>query len=209
MALDASPLGREQLIDEDDGLRGLATASTALAIVVTVATVLALPVTATAALQYAGGDRIDPLLAWLGAGTAIIATGALLPAWIVTALWLRAARRRLERRDQWHFGFGTTSGFLSWVVPLANFYWPYPIVRELHHTAVDGARRVRVGLGLWWTCWIGSFLAGRIEGRVFDDQGRGDPATATIVWGVVATALTVVACVQWVRIVRTTTDAVG
>ncbi|GAA5151054.1 hypothetical protein GCM10023340_29290 [Nocardioides marinquilinus] len=207
MALDASPLGREQSVDEDDGLHGLAIASAALAVVITVATCLALPATALAALQYAGGGRVEPFLALFSWVTAVVAAGALLPAWIVTGLWLRAARRRIERRDQWHVGFGTTSGFLCWVVPVVNLYWPLPIVRELHHTAVDGARRVRVGLGLWWACWIGAFIAGRIEGRVFDDQGRGDPATATIVWGCIATALTVVACVQWVRVVRTTTES--
>ncbi len=189
----------------DETARVLAVSVLALSLLYTVVSVLAEVPTGLAALDYAAGR--DPGTPTLIAG-GVLAVGSvllLLPLWIVTSLWLRAERRRLQGRRQ--FKNGTAGTFVSWVLPFANLVWPFFVVREVHEAAVEPSRRL--SLGSWWALWLLALFAGRISARLFGDQALGEPAGAVLATSAVYCLLLVGAAVLWLRIVRTTSRGHG
>jgi hypothetical protein len=192
------PVGAER--PHDDTARVLATTVLVLSGLYTVLAVLAEVLFGRAALDQADGRGTDDVTSGLGAVLGVGSLVLLLPLWIVTSLWLRAERRRLGRPGS--FRYGTTGTFLSWVVPFANLVWPFRVVREVHHRAVEP--RWRESLGWWWTLWLLSLLLGRNADRLSVRQDVGDPAAAVLVSSAVYAVVLVLALWAWVGVVQQT-----
>lgn len=188
----------------DGSSRALAIAVVVLGAVWTAVSVLAEVPYARVALDYAAAKEPNDLTVAVGALLGFASIALILPLWIVTCLWLRAERRRFPER---RFKHGTAGTFFSWIIPIANFVWPYYIVREVHETAVEPSRRP--SLGAWWALWVLALIAGRVSSSLFDAQDYGDPAGAILTTSAIYVVLLAAAYVMWLRIVRTTMDGTG
>ena len=200
-----TPSGASAPQVEDGGSRALAIAVLVLGGVWTAVSVLAEVPYARVALDYAAEEDPDDATLAIGALLGFGSIVLILPLWIVTCLWLRAERRRFAGRRR--FKHGTPGTFFSWVVPIANFVWPFWIVREVHEAAVEPSRRE--SLGLWWALWVLALITGRVASSLFDAQDYGDPAGAIIATSAVFVVLLVAAYATWVKVVRSTSTGNG
>ncbi|MEU4387441.1 DUF4328 domain-containing protein [Promicromonospora sp. NPDC023805] len=136
------------------------------------------------------GVRIDP-----NGATVALLFG--LAAYVAACVWLQASRAFAEAwNPAARFAHGRAWTWLGWLVPVANFWVPFRVVRDIRGAVLPDGQR-RVALGLWWTFWLLSGL------RVFTSSAQD---MEIIVRSVAVVALTV-AFVYWVRIVRETTTA--
>jgi Domain of unknown function (DUF4328) len=106
-----------------------------------------------------------------------------------------------------------------WFIPIANLWKPFQTVRELWKASHGGdAWRTLATwslIGWWWAIWLASnvhFWAGSSGGGMsFGTAPTGSPVTPTDVinrdaWELFSTALTVVAALLAIKLVRTITD---
>lgn len=120
-----------------------------------------------------------------------------LAAYLVTCAWLRACRKfAVAANPTARFARGPAWTWLGWCVPVAFFWIPYQVVRDIRGAVVRGGPR-RVSLGLWWTFWL---LAGL---RLASSSSQ----ELEVVLRLVAVLALTVALVQWIRIVREVTRA--
>jgi hypothetical protein len=185
---------------QDDTARVLAITVVALSGLYTTLAVLSEVLSDRAALDQADGHGPDDATVGLDVALSLGSLILLLPLWIMTSLWLRAERRRMGRVGS--FRHGTTGTFLSWVVPVANLVWPFRVVREVHHRAVEP--RWRESLGWWWALWLLSLLLGRNADRLSLRQDVGDPAAAVLVSSAVYAVVLALALWAWVGVVQQT-----
>lgn len=136
------------------------------------------------------GVRIDP-----NGATVALLFG--LAAYVAACVWLQASRAFAEAwNPAARFAHGRAWTWLGWLVPVANLWVPFRVVRDIRGAVLPDGRR-RVALGLWWSFWLLSGL------RVFTSSAQD---VEIIVRSVAVVALTV-AFVYWVGLVRETTAA--
>lgn len=123
-------------------------------------------------------------------------------AFLAACFWLRASRRFAEAANPAaRFAYGPAWTWFGWWVPVAFFWVPFGVVRDIREAlAPDGGRRV--GLGLWWTFWLlfGLRLYSLVPGDILPGDGE------VLARSVAAVALTV-AFIHWIRIIREITRA--
>lgn len=151
-------------------------------------------------------DRRDGTLSWTAYDTVTLLWAPLIiAAYVVTCLWLWYVRKNVEilrpqikharRRGGWVWA--------GWLVPVVSFWFPYQIVRDVGTvppTPMSPASRPP-RLGLWWGAWLGSMLTIQIGQSIAMD---GDERALEFLGAAesLSAALTVLACVLWVRVVR-------
>ena len=139
----------------------------------------------------------------------------LFPAWIVTSIFLRRARRRAialapgfthERSPVWTW--------LGWVVPIVSFWFPFQVVRDIARNAWRdpwGDQRHHLYLGFWWAAWLVALGASQVASRAIPWSGVPDAdavARLPVLHGITAVAM-VVSFVLWVRIVNSMVSALA
>lgn len=155
------------------------------------------------AILVVTGGRVEDLGINIGLGVRIDPNGATvallfgLAAYVAAGIWLQASRTFAEAwNPAARFAHGRAWTWLGWLVPVANLWVPFRVVRDIRGAVLPDGQR-RVALGLWWSFWLVSGV------RVFTSSAH---EVEVIVRSVAAVALTV-AFVYWVRIVRETTAA--
>lgn len=138
-------------------------------------------------------------------GLAILLLIATAIAWCI---WQHRAQRNL--RDLGRTGLRITPGWAVgwWFVPVANLFMPFVGVGELWKASApegDGAAWSRTAswpvIGWWWACWIAAKPLGWIARFMRTTE---DPRTvvAANYWWMVSSALTVVAAILAILVVR-------
>lgn len=132
----------------------------------------------------------------------------LLPAWIVTSIFLRRARRRaIASAPGFSHERGPVWTWLGWVVPIVSLWFPYQVVRDVVRNAWRdpwGDQRQHLALGFWWTAWLVALGASQVASRQIPLWGIPDSdavARLPMLHGITAIAF-VIAFALWVRIVN-------
>jgi hypothetical protein len=121
-------------------------------------------------------------------GLASLATlVALVAAWVVSCLWLlqvrdnaRLIRPPIPQRR------GAAWVWLGWWVPIASFFVPFQVVRDVLDGSDQlgpGTRRPRFTgaiLGWWWAAWLVTLVLGRVESSLLDSVERGATSAAAV-----------------------------
>jgi hypothetical protein len=186
---------------------GLATASIVIACVWTALQALSMVLSFSAAEQLARAESAGADLR--GVYTAYDSVAAwLLPveiaALVVSCLWLQASRHyAVVASPAVRHARGPVWVWLGWVVPVVSLWFPYQVVRDVRAGTPGVARG---GLGLWWACWLVAMWF--TNQSSFASLGWRPEGLGSIpVFEVGASVATLVAAVQWVRIVREVTAA--
>ena len=99
-----------------------------------------------------------------GAAAFLAITGV---SWVVWQHRLATAvpRWKLRRSPGWHVG--------SWVIPLANLWFPFQNMTDLHNAVTPAPdRRLPLSYPLWWGLWVGSTVTEWVGNAVLQ-QGEG------------------------------------
>ena len=158
-------------------------------------------------------ERVDAITL-----VAVLITG------VVFAAWMFVGYRRLDpmRTDK---RYGNGWAIAGWIVPFANLFVPYRVVRDLWDASVGAVadrERVRTGVRrtpfplvpLWWGCWVLATVLGlsisRTDGQTLDDVVTVN-TVAAVRFGVLvvagALAIAVVRAVDGARPVTEKTDS--
>ena len=189
-----------QLYADPRGVRdttGLAVASVAASALVALLTV-ANGLTAAPAVRAIATSGSGSTVETVFTVTAVATLLAGVAAWILTCLWLMAARRNTEllaphrshtRSPVWVW--------LGWIVPIVSLWFPFQVVRDVRQNSRPGAP-VRL-VGWWWAAYLAMVLLDRAQAGLMDDLH----ATGTVeVIGVLLSVAAVVALTLWALIVR-------
>lgn len=186
---------------------GLGTAAVVLASLVTVAEVLEVPLALSAGSELAAAARAG-VAAWDVYTTYDLGTFAtsvlLVPAWLVTSLWLSRARSnavtldpgsRHARSEVW--------AWLGWLVPVVALWFPFQLVRDVRRATWSPQQRHSSLVGWWWAAWLLYLTTTQIGARITTRQ-EPDELLSQALGPVEATnaLLAVAALVLWVRVVR-------
>ena len=186
---------------------GLGTATIALGAAWTVLQVLMLGTSFSAAdelvaTEAAGGDITMVLTAYDGLGT--VQLPVMVVAFVVGCLWLQGSRRFAEATvPAVRHRRGPVWVWLGWVVPVVSLWFPFQVVRDV--CAGHGVRSPRT-LGWWWACWLVALWFTNQAAFASSGFGSRDPSTIPF-FEMVATPVTVVGFVLWLRIVRAVGEA--
>ena len=181
---------------------GLATATQIVAaawILLAVSRAIVAPVAVSAVVSRC----VDPDIAFFFVDALAVLLGLVqLLALVVGGLWLYlfAEAARGLNREAWHER-AAYWGFLGWIAPLVNLWFPYQVVR-------DGAAAVGVRTWMvpgWWTAWIITGLLAGVESLALPTSDY--DLTPWIVSLAALAVLTAVTGVLWIRIVRAMTAA--
>lgn len=122
----------------------------------------------------------------------------ILPAYILTGLWLLRVRRNADlikpRQQRW----GNIWVWLGWLIPFFNLITPAQIVDDVWRTTVPSRNRKRIGA--WWNAWIFSGML-TIVAVVINDGARVGFADVIVDW--MGAVLVTVAAILWASIVQT------
>ncbi len=181
---------------------GLAIAAGLVAIGVTLVQALSALASIPAARRFEealrGGELPGDVLTWYDA-TILLLIPALLVSYVITGLWLQAARSNAEAiRPRRRHQRGPVWVWLGWWVPIVSLWFPYQVVRDVQAGSGGGPR---VSLGPWWTGWIIWLIMNRISSNVASSTDP-DVVAGLPVAEAVGTAALVLACVQWCRLLR-------
>ena len=159
-----------------------------------------------------------------GADAAVNTTEAIVSLLFVTTVvfwcvWQHHAQYNATRLASGPLQFTPGWAVGWWFIPIANLWKPFQTVRELWKASHGGDAWRTLGtwplIGWWWAIWIASnvhFWAGSNGGGVsFGTSPTGTPVTPSDVinrdlWELLSTALTVVAALLAIKIVRAVTD---
>lgn len=189
---------------------GLALAALVLAGAYTAVEVLMFLTSFGAADTYAEAARTGTVVADVWTAYDLLGLGlvVLLPAWIVTSVFLRRARRRaIASAPGFSHQRGPVWTWLGWVVPIVSLWFPYQVVRDIVRNAWRdpwGDQRQHLGLGFWWTAWLVALVASQVASRQIPWSGVPDAdavARLPMLHGITAVAV-VIGFVLWVRIVN-------
>ena len=185
---------------------GLGIASAVLAVVLTVIEVGTALASISAQDEFAdalreGRGPYDVLT--LYDGLELLLFPAMVVAYVVSCLWLQAARKNTTFLSPQSHQRSAVWVWLGWWVPIVSLWFPYQVVRDVR----DGSERGRqpIGLGLWWTAWIVYLVGNRVTANVATSTDPDVVAQLSLFEGVTAVAV-VVGCVQWCRIVQRITS---
>lgn len=121
----------------------------------------------------------------------------ILPAYILTGLWLLRVRRNADlikpRQQRW----GDIWVWLGWLVPFFNLVAPAQIVDDVWRTTVPSRSRKRIGA--WWNTWIFSGLLAIVE-LVISDSARVGVGDVIVDW--MSAVSVTAAAILWVSIVQ-------
>ena len=176
---------------------GLATASVATCALVAMFTIVNI-LSAAPAMRAADTTASRSVIESTFFATAVAALVTAVAAWVVTCLWLMAARENLEvlapSRRHRHV---TPWVWWGWIVPIVCLWVRFQVVRDLHKKSRPGAQ-VRL-VGWWWAAYLVMLSLENFQASLLDDPG----ATGTVeVLGIVLSVITMVALALWALIVR-------
>lgn len=126
---------------------------------------------------------------------------ALVAVYVVGCLWLSECRKfAVAVNPAYHHARGAAWVWLGWVVPVVALWFPHQVVRDLRRSTIRDAS----GIGLWWGTWIGASLVSNQTTLV--TLGYRDASLLPVI-EVVASCLSVIAFIGWLRIIRELTAA--
>lgn len=104
----------------------------------------------------------------------LVAPLLLLPAGVLVIVWMWRSAKNLEAfpRQQGDLSAGWAIG--GWFIPVANLFFPYRVMSQIAREELPG--RWAGIVGLWWVCWVLSFL-GSLAGSLLG-LGQGTPLPA-------------------------------
>ncbi|MTG90603.1 DUF4328 domain-containing protein [Cellulosimicrobium sp. BIT-GX5] len=188
----------------------LATATVALAILVTAVQAIVWLTSFAAAGDFASAARegtasVDVVTAY--DGTSFLLLPFQVAAGVVTCVWLWQSRTFAEAVSPGaRHARSRVWVWLAWFVPVVSLWFPYQVVRDVRAATTS---RPRPGLGWWWAGWLTFSVASNLAAQLTTLTTAG-PAETFVLLPVLETAATVgvvLALVFWVRTVRETTAA--
>ncbi|MGQ0776141.1 MAG: DUF4328 domain-containing protein [Pseudonocardiales bacterium] len=138
-------------------------------------------------------------------GIALFITG--IAAFALTGLWLAAARRNADRIAPEQQRRSSVWVWLGWVVPIVSLWFPKQVVDDVWRSTVRDL--AQPSTGWWWGTWISAQLLGGLAAQAFGFTGEpraGFLEYLILVEGLTA-LLTTAAMLQWIRVVRTVSQA--
>lgn len=184
-------------------MAGLASATVVVSAVYLAFSWLAALLAFPAAGRYReASDALDVFTAYDAVSVASVLPA--LAAWIVTSLWLGAARTNaVTLRPDLPHTHGPAWVWLGWVVPVVSLWFPYQVVRDLWRVSGPVDRSL---LGWWWGTWVAGPVIMVVAGAFVPFSGpAGSSVNALGPTAVLGAAVVTVSFVLWVRIVRTIT----
>jgi hypothetical protein len=150
------------------------------------------------------GEWIDPAIQGVSIGLITLT----IISFILGAVWMYRAAANAGELDPDTSRISPSWSVIWWAVPIANLWMPLRAVKQVWNSS-HGLRLEEATpgfFGLWWACWIISYLMGNISSRMANSPNTDTYITAS--WlDIVGTPLTVVAAYLWVRIIRSISEA--
>ncbi|MDP2772827.1 MAG: DUF4328 domain-containing protein [Nocardioides sp.] len=205
------PYAREGLTSDTSGFAiGAFCASAFFALCLITTAVAGVPLAQDLENGGSWGDMSWQVLVY--GASAVLALPAMLMAWVFTCVWLVKARAGVADQRR-----ATAWVWLGWFVPIANFFVPFQVTRDL---VKGSARRDRYAreqgegddnalLGWWWVSWLAMLLLDRAHTRLIDGVGTptGTTAGTVQVVAILLVLTTGLGLVLWGLIIRQVVDS--
>jgi uncharacterized protein DUF4328 len=165
------------------------------------------------AVVWTVGQWLTPpatgLLIASGTPAAFIAYNVLVTLWllvgvatfVLVGLWLGQARRNAARIAPDQQRLSKVWVWLSWIVPIVNFWFPKQVVDDVWRSTVRDPGEPRTG---WW--W-GTFIAALALTWLRNALSSGHVSIDWVVNWLLVAVMTTVAAVFWIRVVQTISHA--
>jgi hypothetical protein len=136
-----------------------------------------------------------------------------LPTWIVTSIWLNAARRNAVRLAPQEVRRGPAWCWLGWIVPIVSLWFPKRMVDDVwratasslppgHPDRREPHHQLHQPTGLWWGLWIVYVALGNLSGQLSLRLGDRPDGGVFPALDVTVAIISVVALIFWIRVVR-------
>jgi hypothetical protein len=106
----------------------------------------------------------------------LVAPLLLVPAGVLVLVWMWRSAKNLEAFPRLYGDLGAGWAIGGWFIPIANLFFPYRVMSQIVREELTA--RWEALVGLWWACWVLSFL-GSLAGS-FLGVGQGTPLPADL-----------------------------